>query len=227
MLKMKTKAVFSLLVGAGTLAALPAQAESVQAGSKQISVYSGAQTAPHSRIKGQGGTIDGDDTLIGWEGNSFEAPPYYGIRATWWTSEKLGFGVDFNHAKVYAPDDERAAAGYDRLEFTDGLNILTVNAYRRFPEQFSTFTPYVGGGLGVAIPHVDVTKDGVRTYEYQLTGPAVTWLAGVEYPLNDRFALFGEYKGTYSQNEAELDDGGTLESDIVTNALNLGVSFNF
>jgi lipid A oxidase len=39
--------------------------------------------------------------------------------------------------------------------------------------------------------------------------------------------VFGEYKGTYSSNEAELSGGGSLETDIVTNAFNVGVSFRF
>ncbi|MEO1705708.1 MAG: lipid A oxidase, partial [Pseudomonadota bacterium] len=30
-----------------------------------------------------------------------------------------------------------------------------------------------------------------------------------------------------SQNEADLTGGGTLESDIITNALNFGVSYSF
>lgn len=193
----------------------------------QVSLYGGFQTAPHARVTGDGGVVDGDSFVVGWEGRSFAAPPYYGIRATWWPTERLGYGVDLNHAKVYASDDDRAAQGYDRLEFTDGLNILTVNAYRRFDPMWGDLRPYVGGGAGVAVPHVDVTKNGVRTFGYQITGPAVTLIAGAEYPLTERWSLFGEYKGTYSMNEADLDDGGKLSVDIVTNALNVGVSFDF
>ena len=55
----------------------------------------------------------------------------------------------------------------------------------------------------------------------------VALMAGASYEVTDSVSVFGEYKGTYSQNEADLVGGGTLESDIVTNALNLGVSFNF
>lgn len=193
----------------------------------ELSFYSGLQSAPHSRIKGEGGVVDGDDYLIGWEGKPLEVPPYYGLRATWWHSETLGFGLDLNHAKVYASDEDRTAAGYERLEFTDGLNIVTLNAYRKFPGFGWPVTPYVGAGAGVAIPHVDVTKGGKKTFEYQVTGPAVTLIAGASYPLTDRMSVFGEYKGTYSQNKADLEGGGTLSADIVTNALNLGVSFQF
>lgn len=193
----------------------------------ELSFYSGYQSAPHSRIHGEGGVVDGDDYLIGWEGKPFEMPPYYGLRATWWQSETLGFGIDVNHAKVYASDEDRTAAGYDRLEFTDGLNIVTLNAYRKFPNLGWPITPYVGAGAGVAIPHVDITKNGKKTFGYQVTGPAVTLIAGASYPLGERMSVFGEYKGTYSQNEADIEGGGTLSTDVVTNALNVGVSFQF
>lgn len=195
----------------------------------ELSFYGGWQTAPHSVV-----TITGDGALpdqeftAGWDGRSFEAPPYYGVRATWWQSESFGYGVDINHAKVYADAETLAESGLDHFEFSDGLNILTVNAYRRWDQALGGLTPYVGGGIGVAFPHVEVEAPGAsQTWGYQITGPAVTWLAGVSYPINDDWSVFGEYKGTYSQNSADLADGGTLETDVITNALNLGVSFSF
>lgn len=204
--------------------ALPAAAQEFE-----LSFYSGWQTAPHSRVSGDypgGGSYD---ALIGWDGKSFENPPYYGVRGTWWRSETLGFGIEFTHAKTYAPDSEQTALGFSDLEFTDGLNILTVNVMRRWPEQWGRATPYVGGGLGVAVPHVDVTHpaSGSTTFEYQYTGPAGRVMAGLSYPINDRFSVFGEYQFTYSSNTADLDGGGSLNTDIATNALNIGLSLNF
>jgi lipid A oxidase len=205
-----------------TLIALPASAEF------ELSVYTGWQTSPHSVVEGNDPNGVGDfDFTAAWEGRSGEAPPYYGFRGTWWRSETLGFGIEFNHAKVYADDETLRKAGFERLEFTDGLNLLTLNVFRRFPGTPTSFTPYVGGGLGVSIPHVDVKTPGGKTFEYQLTGPAVQWVAGVSYPLSETWSIFGEYKGSYSQNSADLDGGGKLETNIVTNALNLGISLNF
>lgn len=187
----------------------------------ELSFYTGAQSAPHSII---------DDSVLGegrvrWLGKSFEAPPYYGLRATWWTSDKWGFGVEINHAKVYA--ENKVALGYNTLEFTDGLNLVTANVFRRFPNA-GRFTPYVGGGLGIAVPHVEIERVGEsKTFEYQLTGPAVILVAGASYEINDRWSVFAEYKGSYSRNKAKVDAGGTLTTNIVTNALNLGVSYRF
>lgn len=221
---MMTKTILSGILLTGALPA-PAAAE------MELSIYSGWQTAPHSRVTGDyPGTGAEFDALIGWEGRSFEMPPYYGVRGTWWKSETLGFGLEFTHTKVYAPDDEKAAIGFSDLEFTDGLNIVTVNAYRRWPGLWAEgkVTPYVGGGVGVAVPHVDVdTTTGTETYEFQLTGPAARLTAGASYDINDRWAVFGEYQFTYSSNEVDLPDGGSLETDIKTNALNVGLTLKF
>ena len=84
-------------------------------------------------------------------------------------------------------------------------------------------------GAGVAFPHVEVqsSASATKTFGYQVTGPNVAWLAGVSYALNDRWRLFGEYKGTYSWLDADLDGGGSLETQIWTNAVNFGVSLAF
>lgn len=193
----------------------------------ELSFYGGVQTANPSdvSVRGDSTILDGDFS-VAWEGRSGDAPPYYGIRATKWRESGFGFGLDFAHNKIY-PKPGELPPGYTVLEMTDGLNTLTVNAYRRWPSAFGQISPYVGGGLGVAIPHVEVTNGTSETFGYQLTGPAATVIAGASYPINDRWSVFGEYKGTYSSNTADLDTGGTLETDVITNAVNLGVSFNF
>ena len=74
---------------------------------------------------------------------------------------------------------------------------------------------------------MDVESGGGKTFGYQLTGPAVVVMAGVSYAINDKWNIFTEYKGSYSMHDADLDNGGSFETDIVTNALNFGVGFNF
>lgn len=194
----------------------------------ELSFYLGIQEAPHSRVEGTSGGSS-FNFLSEWEGRSGEAPPYYGLRLTWWRSANLGYGLEINHAKVYASDETLADNGFDNLELTDGINIITANVFYRWPALWGggALTPYVGGGLGISVPHVDVEIGPSKTFEYQLTGPAAMWAAGVSYGLNENWALFAEYKGTYSMNEMDLEGGGKLETDIVTNALNLGVSYTF
>ena len=94
----------------------------------EISIYGGIQSSPHSRITGKPDSNGAQySELVGWKGKSFDAPIYYGIRATFWNSNKLNYGAEFTHAKAYAPSSALQSAGFDRLEFTDGHNIITLN----------------------------------------------------------------------------------------------------
>lgn len=206
---------------AATIALMPqtAQAEI------ELSLYGGYQTSPHSRITGtaSGGAYS---NLIGWKGKSFAAPPYYGMRATYWRPDNLGFQLEFSHDKVYAPASEMPT-GFTRLEFTDGHNIITANVAKRWPGRWNNLTPYVSGGLGFAMPHVDVTEGGNVTYGYQVTGPAARLTAGASYKFTERWSVFTEYQFTWSENSANLTGGGDLNARIITNALNVGVGFSF
>ena len=191
------------------------------------SFYTGIQEAPPSDISVRGdGVLPDGDFNIAWEGLSFKWPLYAGFRITNWQSQTFGWGLDYAHNKTY-PIEGELPPGYSALEFTDGLNTWTINAYRRWPQQFGDVTPYVGAGLGLSVPGVEVTHLGRQTFEYQLTGVAATWLAGASYPINDQWSVFGEYKGTYTSNSVSLRDGGTLETDIFTNAINFGVNYRY
>ena len=98
------------------------------ADSLEISVYGGIQSSPHSRITGKPDSNGAQySELVGWNGKSLDAPIYYGVRATFWNSNKLNYGAEFTHAKAYAPSSALQSAGFDRLECTDGHNIITLN----------------------------------------------------------------------------------------------------
>lgn len=193
----------------------------------EISIYGGVQSAPHSSVSGERADGSAYRESIGWDGKSLSMPPYYGLRAMWWQPGNLGYGIEWTHAKFYAPSGDMPA-GFDRLEFSDGHNIVTLNVMKRWPNQWADrFTPYAGAGLGIAVPHVDVTENGNRTYGYQYTGPALRLTAGTKYDINDRWAVFGEYQFTVSDNDVDLENGGRMNTRLISNALNLGVSLRF
>jgi len=176
---------------------------------------------------------------IDWDADPFENPLYYGGRAMWWTPRDFGFGIEGTHTKALASAGDLAALGLTSMEFSDGHNIITANVMKRWPGALngSRFTPYVGAGVGIAVPHVDIQVAGApnRTFGFETTGPAVRGIAGVKYDLNDRWALFGEYQITWSDNEATIDPDitvpgqtpGELNTEITTHALNVGASYSF
>lgn len=202
----------------------------------ELSLYMGVQSVSESTLSGTlpgGGAVSRD---MSWRGNSLDSPFYYGGRAMWWTRTDLGFGLEGTHAKAYASGGDKAALGVDRLELSDGHNIITANVMKRWPDIIGTprVTPYLGAGVGVAIPHVDIRVSGAssRTYGYEMTGPALRGIAGMKYDLNENWALFGEYQITWSDNDMSVDPdpaqtSGKFKTDILTHALNIGVSYSF
>ena len=212
-----------LALAATTALAAPAAAEI------EINLYMGTEAPDSSRISGTDVTAGAFDTTIDWEGKSDAMPPYYGARATWWTNSNIGWAFEFSHNKAYAPAAQMAAVGFDRMEFTDGHNILTLNVMKRWPGAWGNkVTPYIGAGYGAAIPHVDIRPvGGTHTFGYQVTGPAYRLLAGASYKINDRWSIYGEYQFTHSDNKVDLEGGGTLETKITSNAFNFGVGIHF
>ncbi|PRX07271.1 UNVERIFIED_ORG: lipid A oxidase [Martelella mediterranea] len=192
-----------------------------------LSLYGGYQSAPHSEID-----IDGVRAFTaGWEGRSFTWPVYWGARGTLWLDDyqmpNLGIALDFSHTKVYADDETLAKAGWSHFEYSDGLNLLTLNALYRFPLNDSKWTPYVGLGAGINVPHVEVTRPSGRTYGYQFGGPTLQAQAGLAYSFARNWDAFLEYKANYSWVDVDIDSGDSMKSNIWTNAVNLGVSFSF
>jgi len=224
-----------------SLAGRPASAEF------QIGIYGGWNDSFDSDVnvtQPDGTNLEFGD--ISWDGVSFESPPYYGIRGTYWFNSRPNWGLmlDYTHAKVKAEASETVAvkgtlAGapfngtvktgsfFDILEFTDGLNLLLLNGVYRIPR--GHWVPYVGLGVGISVPHVEYRRfdQSFRTFEYQLAGVAAQALVGAEYMFTDRLSVFGEYKISFSQNDADLKGGGSLETDIWTNHLVLGLSYRF
>lgn len=223
-----TKKLISLC--SALLATGVAFAASNAAAEMGVAIYGGYQTAPHSTVDVTGPTAPISFTA-GWEGKSFSAPPYYGVRGFWWLEDfghpNLGVSLDFTHAKVYADSDTLTKANWSHFEFSDGINLLTLNALYRFPIENSRFTPYVGAGAGINVPHVEVTRATGNTFEYQLGGATIQAQAGVDYKLTDRWSIFAEYKGNYSWVNVDIDGGDKLKTNVFTNAVNVGVNFKF
>ena len=229
---MKRLAKTAIAASAAAMIAAPATAE------MELSLYLGVQSVQDSTISG---TLPGGAAVnrsVDWQGKPLEKPFYYGARGTWWTANNLGFGLELTHAKAYADAASMAALGVSSLELSDGHNIITANVMKRWPGAFAKtpkFTPYVGAGLGIAMPHVDVTPNAagsVRTFGYETTGLAARGIAGVKYDLNQDWALFGEYQVTWSDNDLTVDAPvgtapGKLSTELVTHAVNFGVSYSF
>ena len=215
----------ALAVAGVCVCSLPAGAET------QISVFGGANWNFKSDVTLSNSAIGNDDRSIGWDGGGFETPPYWGVRGTYWLSKNSpwGFALEYTHQKAIADLDFSTDPKYSHLEFTDGNNLVLIEALYRFsPMMNGTLVPYFGAGIGVTVPHVEVTlKTGDRTFEYQCCGLAAQIMAGLEYKLTETWSLFTEAKLSYSHIDADLNGGGTLETDLWSPALAIGLTYRF
>jgi hypothetical protein len=242
---------FDIFPGAGYLALLsfPAVWRERSGGDASADLQLGAYLGPaytggsDLNLVQPGGT---DMTFrdIAWEGRPFRRPPYYGYRAIYW-SDRYGVMLDFTHIKAIAikdrpvqqsgfkdgdhvPPQAPISATLKRLEFTHGYNLLTLNALRRGASRGPNLIPYFGLGLGVAIPHVEVeradTPQSARTFEYQITGPALQLLGGIEWRFGRRLSLFVEYKLSCAMIRGDLVGGGKVTTNLCTHQLPLGLA---
>ncbi len=198
--------------------------------SLQASVYGGGNNAFDSVVKYSNNGSPVNNT-VHWIGEPFGEPPYYGIRAIYWFDHSWyrgwGLGIDYTHDKVIA---DPLPPGYTHLEFTDGLNLVTADLFYHFLNR-TVLTPYAGFGVGVSVPHVEEITVAplfpTSTFGYQAAGVALAWLTGVDLRIWRGFSIFGEYKLNYSQNNADLNQGQTLSTNLWVNNFIFGLSYLF
>ena len=197
-------------------------------------VYGGYQTSPHSVVNGEYQLGLTEDELVkfkvtaGWKGKSFSMPPYYGVRFTRWNLQS-GWGLDFTHSKAYAEPTTLNEANLQLMQFTDGLNNVTVHRQINSLLVRNKYQTYYGYGIGVIVPHVEFQAENSlrRTFGYQVGGPTVAFNGGFKVPTVGNKFVFAEYKFTASWLDVDLNGGGNLQTRILTNALNIGFGLKF
>ncbi len=192
-----------------------------------------------------------------YQTHDFDSPLYYGARLTYFLSRQShwGFGLEFFHSKVYldtgssfhvtgtrggAPvnDTEPASNTFYDFNCSHGLNYLTADAFYRFfladPDKnfLGRFQPYLGAGLGITIPHVEVELTGLPRFEqYEFGGLGAQAIAGLSFSVTKHIQLFTEYKFTYADlDKLDFSNGitsGNISLDSMANHLVFGASYRF
>lgn len=175
---------------------------------------------------------------IQFSDRSFKAPIYYGIRITHWLeSEQQGIALDFTHAKMYADLDrnvrvrgevegqvvdrvERLRNTFQDLSLSHGHNFLTINLLRRSDQTRDGFV-YAGAGVGLAVPHIEVSMDTDKLDNYLLSGPMFQTFLGASS--TGDIPLFMEYKLSYGFLQARMPSGSKVEFRPATHHLVSGV----
>jgi lipid A oxidase len=211
-------------------------------------VYGGYTVAHNSDVILQ--QPNGTDMVlsdVSWNSEANKMPPYHGFRGTWWLPfrSSLGAMADLVYVKVVAdrdrmvrqsgtrdampvPEMEAPSATFRRLEFTDGLNLLSGNIIYRMP-YFGRAIPYIGLGAGFSLPHAEVQRRGgasQKTFSFQLAGISLHLFAGMELHVAKSGSVFTEYRLSYATNKVQLIDGGTLQTNLWISHFTAGGSGN-
>ena len=214
----------------------------------QVGFYMGQSITPRSDVTMKA-PDDTDITLknLKWKSDSFRPSPYYGGRAIDWNSRvpALGAMVDYTHAKATADrtqtvsqsgkrsgkqvtPNEPFEATFRKLEFTHGLNLLTINSVYRAAGLHRRIIPYAGIGIGFTIPYVHARFHGQPksedVLEAQMTGIVYQVLGGIEWRVfkSDRRSVFTEYKLNYTTHDVKLRKGRRLKTNILIHQFNVG-----
>ncbi len=157
----------------------------------------------------------GDDInmdSVGFDTKPFSTPPYYTIRGGYWQDESA-WEMELVHHKLYAKTSDLDPQ-VNNFEITDGYNLLYVN---RAVQARPNWNARVG--LGLVIPHPDVTVNGERSHGgYQLGGGSAQFALEREFALSEQWLLSLEGKVSYSYAQITLDYG---EAVVPNTALHL------
>ena len=233
------------LMASAALWLIPAVAEAQLA----VGAYLGRSSTLDGTVElRQSGATDLTFHDVGWYDESWVNPKYYGFRLTYWMRSHPRWGVvlDFTHAKMYAEldatvrmsgtrdgdpvdRDELLGDTFDVLAFSHGHNTLTLNGFYRWvsPGGDRRLTPYVGFGLCIAVPHVEVEIRQSVTEEYQVAGPTVEGRAGLDIRIWKGLSAFAEYRLNYANLSADLAGGGSIKVTPWTHHFTGGLAFTF
>ncbi len=225
-----------------------------------ISLYTGTTRAQSADVRLLQPVLGTDATYhdVDWRGNPFVGSPYYGLKVGAFLpkSPRIGFEVEFNHAKMYAKLEERklltgtfggqsvngVEAISDRVQkyqITNGINSFSLNVLYRVPVLVSgrypdgRFQPYVGGGPQYTFLYsINIINSlGVKE-KYHPNGWGYQLLGGARFMATPHVGVFAEGKYQHGDAVSIIADAGNNQggrgiTDIRMAQLAGGVLYQF
>lgn len=240
---------FALIAVALAVFAEPALAETT------ASFYLGSSHTGNSDVRISQPSTNSDATFhdVSWNSESFTNPVYYGIRVSHFFEEHpdWGIGFDYTHDKVYANTNQavrvngtwngaqvnESAPMNQRVQsfsISHGVNIVALNAYRRWTRQTADSLlcvrcqPYVGAGLTYYVLHPENTVNGrANDQGFEGAGFGYQLLAGLHYGVTRTVGVFIETKYNSGKVEVKTAGGGRGETTLNSTQLLAGMSVAF
>ncbi len=188
-------------------------------------------------------------TGVGYRGDSFDSPLYYGFRSGYYFNSHMGIEGEFIHLKVYAKVDRPTAVDgtldgepinavvpmdtiVQRFDISHGVNLLLGNfiyrwSFFREPGRQPGRLVLAGRfGLGGTIPHPESTVLEMTNEHYQLGRWALQAAGGAEVRLWRGLYGLGEYKFTRTPQRVRIYEGHA-ETLLKTHHIIFGLAYHF
>jgi len=155
-----------------------------------------------------------------YETRGFRSPPYYVLRAGYWTGERA-WELSLMHHKIYLTNPP---PGVSDLSVSHGFNILSLNRAYRAGDWTWRF------GAGPVITHAEATILGTK-YDgpYRLAGAALLAAAGRRFQLGRSTYLAVEGAATAAYAQPRLEGPPDAELRVTNFAVHamLGIGHEF
>lgn len=201
-----------------------------------VDLYFGQQWTDDSDLHITQSTLGNDFTFhdVSLNGESFESPLYWGVRAGYFFERVpwLGVAVEYIHMKVFAEtSDTRRLTGIHSgapvdstvpmntlvqgFSISHGVNYVLFNAqarygFRKEPDRFPAgrVQLYAGVGVGPVIVHPENRVESLdNDGGYQMGGAGGQVCVGARVLLMKYFGIFTEYKYTFSGLDVDVAHG--------------------
>ena len=178
----------------------------------------------------------------------------FGGRVGFWLQSHPSFGLAIDTTRFDADVDTQTingtfsspAVGSGSLPVQAVSELRVANTFVTFDliyrRPMERLTPYVTGGIGVAISELDEDFFSAPSSDNTATPVAFKGGAGLSFTLSDAMEVFGEYRYMHAAPEYDIKAGvdpatvgtlnptfgpSTLEKDINVHALMTGISIRF
>jgi hypothetical protein len=183
---------------------------------------------------------------VGFAGNSFTSPVYYGYAIAHFWRDHFGIEGELIHLKVYGQMQTTSAAQgtvratpisgevvpatiVSQFDITHGVNPILANfVFRHGLGGGQLRRAYLNAraGAGITVPHHENTILGAHSEYYQVGRPAVQAGAGVELRLWRRLYGATQYKFTWTRQRVDVADGWSQVA-LRSHHATFGVSWHF
>ncbi|MEW6282466.1 MAG: outer membrane beta-barrel protein [Candidatus Eremiobacterota bacterium] len=216
--------------------------------------YTGVGLTQNSDLRIQQPGLGNDLTFqgVGWDHNSFDLAPYYGVRIGYFLEDVpwLGVMLDYTHYKVLAQTPNTVNIAGTRFgtpfaatapmntivqtfDITNGVSLISFSALARMQVDVSSefphgrFQPYVGLGLGPTLNYSRNTVDfAAKDGPYEWGNIHVQGFTGVSYLIIPEVDVFLEYKFNHTAPTVTTA-AGTGSTTLNTHHILFGTGYHW